>query len=225
MSVNDWSASRSDRKAEEVIVKVFAHLECGKLIEKSDRLLCYIVVEILPSLPTKFIKSISIWPSELYVDVGSGKAVVLKRIWGQKARTTTVGISTITILNKDVDVEGLCHLLDWLIYKPFFQIRSYKMQEVGTKSEVASRRPGIYIPVDMNLTFRVERDDKDHGGYTVCASDGSVIYKYSSHRIFSNLNYIIDDDYSFPIDQLAVHTFNLRRYIPLEGHTIYGSLS
>jgi hypothetical protein len=158
------------------------------------------------------------------VDVGSGKAVVLERIWGQKARTTTVGISTITILNKDVDVEGLCHLLDWLIYKPFSQIRSYKMQEVGTKSEVTSRRPGIYIPVDMNLTFRVERDDKDHGGYTICTSDGSVIYKYSSHRVFSALNYVINylqdkktiRKCSIPIDQLAVHPFNLR-YIPVEG--------
>jgi len=175
-------------------------------------------------MPTKFIKSISIRPSELYVDVGSGKAVVLERIWGQKARTTTVGISTITILNKDVDVEGLCHLLDWLIYKPFSQIRSYKMQEVGTKSEVTSRRPGIYIPVDMNLTFHVERDDRDHGGYTICASDGSVIYKYSSYRVFSALNYVINylqdkktiRKCSIPIDQLAVHPFNLR-YIPVEG--------
>jgi hypothetical protein len=224
MSVNDWSASRSDREVEEVVVRVFAYLECGKLIGKSGRRQRYIVVEILPSMPTKFIKSISIRPSELYVDVGSGKAVVLERIWGQKARTTTVGISTITILNKDVDVEGLCHLLDWLIYKPFSQIRSYKMQEVGTKSEVTSRRPGIYIPVDMNLTFRVERDDKDHGGYTICTSDGSVIYKYSSHRVFSALNYVINylqdkktiRKCSIPIDQLAVHPFNLR-YIPVEG--------
>jgi hypothetical protein len=175
-------------------------------------------------MPTKFINSISIRPSELYVDVGSGKAVVLEKIWGQKERTSTVGISTITILNKYVDVEGLCHLLDWLIYKPFSQIRSYKMQEVGTKSEVTSRRPGIYIPVDMNLTFHVERDDRDHGGYTICASDGSVIYKYSSHRVFSALNYVINylqdkktiRKCSIPIDQLAVHPFNLR-YIPVEG--------
>jgi hypothetical protein len=224
MSVNDWSASRSDKEAEEVVVRVFAHLECGKLIGKSDRRQRYIVVEILPSMPTKFINSISIRPSELYVNVGSGKAVVLEKIWGQKERTTTVGISTITILNKYVDVEDLCHLLDWLIYKPFSQIRSYKMQEVGTKSEVTSRRPGIYIPVDMNLTFRVERDDKDHGGYTICTSDGSVIYKYSSHRVFSALNYVINylqdkktiRKCSIPIDQLAVHPFNLR-YIPVEG--------
>jgi hypothetical protein len=224
MSVNDWSASRSDKEAEEVVVRVFAHLECGKLIGKSDRRQRYIVVEILPSMPTKFINSISIRPSELYVDVGSGKAVVLEKIWGQKERTSTVGISTITILNKYVDVEGLCHLLDWLIYKPFSQIRSYKMQEVGTKSEVTSRRPGIYIPVDMNLTFHVERDDRDHGGYTICASDGSVIYKYSSHRVFSALNYVINylqdkktiRKCSIPIDQLAVHPFNLR-YIPVEG--------
>jgi hypothetical protein len=224
MSVNDWSASRSDKEAEEVVVRVFAHLECGKLIGKSDRRQRYIVVEVLPSMPTKFINSISIRPSELYVDVGSGKAVVLEKIWGQKERTSTVGISTITILNKYVDVEGLCHLLDWLIYKPFSQIRSYKMQEVGTKSEVTSRRPGIYIPVDMNLTFHVERDDRDHGGYTICASDGSVIYKYSSHRVFSALNYVINylqdkktiRKCSIPIDQLAVHPFNLR-YIPVEG--------
>ena len=224
MSVNDWSASRSDREVEEVVVRVFAYLEGGKLIGKSGRRQRYIVVEILPSMPTKFIKSISIRPSELYVDVGSGKAVVLEKIWGQKERTSTVGISTITILNKYVDVEGLCHLLDWLIYKPFSQIRSYKMQEVGTKSEVTSRRPGIYIPVDMNLTFHVERDDRDHGGYTICASDGSVIYKYSSHRVFSALNYVINylqdkktiRKCSIPIDQLAVHPFNLR-YIPVEG--------
>ena len=103
---NDWSLSRAN--AEDLVERVFAHLGYGK----SDRLPQYVIVEIRSAGPLLYFSG---KPEPQYLDLGSGRAVVLERFWGQKARSPGTGISTVAILDKRVSVKDLCNLVERLI--------------------------------------------------------------------------------------------------------------
>jgi hypothetical protein len=119
-SVNDWSGCRADSKAEKSVNRVLAYLGSGK----SDRLPQYVAVGILPSKLTTFVLS---EPPIRYVKVGSGRAVIINRYWGQKARSPGTGFATLAILNKDVSVKGLCGLINHLIRRRNSSIRLYNI--------------------------------------------------------------------------------------------------
>jgi hypothetical protein len=106
--VSDWSSSRAYANAETLSGNVFTYLGSGK----SDRLPQYIIVEIRSAAPLLYL---STRPEPLPLDLGSGKAVVLERYWGQKAKSPGTGISTVAILDKFVSVKDLCDLIDRLI--------------------------------------------------------------------------------------------------------------
>jgi hypothetical protein len=103
---SDWSTNRANAK--DLVEKVFAHLGSGK----SDRLPQYVIVEIRSAGPLLYLSG---KPEPLYLNLGSGKAVVLERFWGQKARSPGTGISTVAILDKRVSVKDLCDLIDRLV--------------------------------------------------------------------------------------------------------------
>jgi hypothetical protein len=103
---SDWSLSRANAK--DLVGRVFAHLGSGK----SDRLPQYVIVEIRSAGPLLYLSG---KPEPLYLNLGSGRAVVLERFWGQKARSPGTGISTVTILDKRVSVKDLCNLVERFI--------------------------------------------------------------------------------------------------------------
>jgi hypothetical protein len=104
----DWSISRANAGANRLVERVFNHLGSGK----SDRLPQYVIVEIHPTRPVLYLSS---EPEPQYLNLESGKAVVLERYWGQKAKSPGTGISTIAILDKRVSVKDLRDLIDRLI--------------------------------------------------------------------------------------------------------------
>jgi len=114
---SDWSINRVNAKANKLVERVFNHLGSGK----SDRLPQYVIVEILLTKPVLYLSSM---PEPLYLNLGSGKAVVFERFWGQKARSPGTGISTIAILDKRVSVKDLCDLIDKLIRSRDKPVRS-----------------------------------------------------------------------------------------------------
>jgi len=132
--LNDWYGRAPAEEVAKLIERVFI---CVGPV-KSGRTPQHVVVEILPSTPllpftakpAELCRRIVRWDGEKGEYVERGRFIVLYRCWGRKARASETGISAVAILSKDVDVEGLCYVINLLVDK-LVANRSYNVAEVG----------------------------------------------------------------------------------------------
>lgn len=132
--LNDWYGRAPAEEAAKLIERVFICVGPAK----SGRTPQHVVVEILPSTPllpftakpAELCRRIVRWDGEKGEYVERGRFIVLYRCWGRKARTSETGISAVAILSKDVDIEGLCYVINLLVDK-LVANRLYNVAEMG----------------------------------------------------------------------------------------------
>jgi hypothetical protein len=131
--LNDWYERAPTEEVNSLIGRVYRCVGPAR----SDRIPQHVVAEILPSIsvlpfankPAELCQRILRW-EEKGECVEKGRFIVLYRCWGRKARTPGTGVSAVAIFSKDVDVEGLCYVLNSLLDK-LANKRSYNFGEVG----------------------------------------------------------------------------------------------
>jgi hypothetical protein len=131
--LNDWYERAPTEEVNNLIGRVYRCVGPAR----SDRIPQHVVAEILPSIsvlpfankPAELCQRILRW-EEKGECVEKGRFIVLYRCWGRKARTPGTGVSAVAIFSRDVDVEGLCYVLNSLLDK-LANKRSYNFGGVG----------------------------------------------------------------------------------------------
>jgi len=132
--LNDWYERAPTEEVNSLIGRVYRCVGPAR----SDRIPQHVVAEILPSIsvlpfankPAEICQRILRW-EEKGECVEKGRFMVLYRCWGRKARTPGTGVSAVAIFSKDVDVDGLCYVLNSLLDKLVANKHSYSVGEVG----------------------------------------------------------------------------------------------